>query len=387
MVKLTITTLETITTTNEATTETGTEEVSSAELIRAVIEVEEAGADIFSEQIQIKTEIFVEKASKTFTKLSVSQIEQVEATRMRCVAVQAKIEESITEEKEKIETETGKTVNESEFLFIEEQVGTDEFIVDMVSLQRNKDAVVTGIEALTIIIQQFTVEIVTTVEITCGSFITLAEELLNLIKENDETVQEKAADVLKKVGSKVTGCSEENKNTITTLKTSFESKKVEIEIKVAIIEEDISLISEISISENIGLEELGVATVAPDGSAVAKDSLSLSVADEIETLIVVDIIQVVKKINAIEKSIAKIENVMTVTTTEATAMSSEKFLRLVIRLLELLISIKTDEDAEELQEITVIIVTSIVEVLTEEVKTSLTEYKTTLITSKPWKKV
>merc|ERR1712106_1020729 len=213
-----------------------------------------------------------------------------------CGVVQEKVEESIKEEKEKIEKATGTTVEESTYEYIDTKVETSEFVVNMVSLQRNKDAVVTGIEAVTKIIDQFTVELETDAEITCASFITLSEELLLLITDNSDTVQTKSADILGKVGSKITGCSEDDKTTITTLKTSYESTKTEIEIQIAIIEEDIAFISEISIFENIGLEELGVATVAPDGSAVAKDSLSLSVADETETLIVVDIIQIVKRI-------------------------------------------------------------------------------------------
>merc|ERR1712002_40468 len=62
-VKETITTLESIKTKNEAATDTGTEDVSSAELIQAILDVAEASTDITSEQIQIKTKIFVEKAS------------------------------------------------------------------------------------------------------------------------------------------------------------------------------------------------------------------------------------------------------------------------------------------------------------------------------------
>merc|ERR1712106_599475 len=282
-----------------------------------------------------------------------------------CGVVQEKVEESIKEEKEKIEKATGTTVEESTYEYIDKKVETSEFVVDMVSLQRNKDAVVTGIEAVTKIIDQFTVELETDAEITCASFITLSEELLQLITDNSDTVQTKSADILGKVGSKITGCSEDDKTKITTMKTTYESTKTEIEIHIAIIEEDIAFTSEISIFDNVGLEELGVATVAPDGSAVAKDSLSLSVADETESLIVVDIIQLEKKIDAIEKSLTKIETVTTVTTTESNAISSEKFERLVITLLELIKSTKSDEDAEEIQEISIIIITSTVEVLTE----------------------
>merc|ERR1712142_355448 len=374
-VKETITTLELVKTKNEDATETGAEEVSSAELIQAILDVAETSSDVFSEQIQIKTKILVKKVSMTFTKLSVSQIEQVEATRMECLAVQENVEAEIVKEKKKIEAATGTPVEESKFQNIDKDVEKDVFIVDMVSLQRNKDAVVTGIEAVTNIIQQFSVEPETEDETACETLIKLSEDLLKLIDGNDEAVQDKSADLLSKVGAKVTGCSEENKETLKSVKTSFESKKFDIEVRIAIIEEDISFISETSINDNVGLEELGIATVAPDGSAVAKDSLSLSVSDETETLIVVDIIQIEKKIDAIEKSMKKIDEVMTVSTTEVTAISSEKFERLVIKFLDLLSSAKIDEEAEDIQKVAITLISSTVEVLSEEVKTSLTTYK------------